>query len=113
MAVAGSVRGVARRADGLLPSQLFVDSLLGQAEDLADAIVETLGIVDQGRVEFDFQVDARTAGAIAVVGDLTRNADIGFEWHVSFSVVGEVCFCPGDVLPTSDRRCVPDLVVEV
>ena len=45
MSVGGTVRRVARRAVALLPVQFFVDSLLGQPEDLADAFVETLGLL--------------------------------------------------------------------
>ena len=74
------------RAVALLPVQLFVDGLLGQSEDLADAVVEPLGLVDQGGVEFDFQVHAGTAGTIVVVGDLAAYADVGFQGHVALLV---------------------------
>ena len=73
MAVA-AVRRVVRRA--LLPVQLFVDRLLGKPEDLADTLVEELGVTDEGRIKFNFQVYARTAAAVIVVRDLARDADI-------------------------------------
>ncbi len=61
LVIRSTMRRAACRAVTLLPRQLFVDGLLGQTEDLADAVVETLRVVDQGRIEFDLQVHAGTA----------------------------------------------------
>lgn len=45
VAVGGTDRRMGCRAVALLlPFQLFVDSLLGQSEDLADSIVKSLGL---------------------------------------------------------------------
>ena len=67
----------------LLSDQLFVDRLLGQPEDLPNAIVEPLGVVDQAGVEFDLQVHGGPTAAIVVVGDLARDADVGFQRHIA------------------------------
>ena len=57
--------------------------LLGQSEDLADAVVEPLGILNQPGIELDFQVHAGTAGTVVVVCDLARDADVRFEGHIA------------------------------
>lgn len=71
LTVAGTVRRVVRRAVALLVTgQLFVHGLLRQSEDLADAVVEPLGIVDQAEVEFDFEIHVGTAGAVMLSATL-------------------------------------------
>ena len=84
---AGTVRRVVGRAVAVLPVQLVVDRLLGQPEDLADAVVEPLGIVDQGGVQFDFQIHAGAAATIVVVGDLAADADVRFQGHCALLIV--------------------------
>lgn len=78
IAVGSTVRRGSRRAVALLAVQLFVDRLLGEPEDLANAFVEPFGLVDEGRVQFDLQIHAGPPGPVIVVGHLAADTDVRF-----------------------------------
>src|ERR1700722_1007007 len=67
----------------LLPVQLVIDRLLGQPEDLTNAILEPLRLLDQARFKVDLQIYACPRRAIIVVGNLATDADVRFQGHVA------------------------------
>ena len=60
-------------------AQLFVHRGPGQLEQVADAIAQPIGIVDQPAVEFEFEVDAGSARAKIGLTDLPAEAHVEFQ----------------------------------